>query len=121
MMETPKKKLKLTKSRSVIYSEEQIKQKQVAGKNANTTKTEERADRAFKKFLAECGENKLDYLYYKEPELDAYLAKFWFGAKKTTESDYETDSEDPEHQNLMYSANTMKSFRYSLNCILKRA
>ena len=118
-MEHPKKKLKLSSNKAVIYSDDQIKEKQKAGKNINTTKTEEWADRAFRKFLAQCGETNLDYWYYEEPELDNFLSKFWFGARKNPESDYESDSDDPERQNLMYSANTMKSFRYSLNRILK--
>ena len=73
----------------------------------------------FRKFLAQCGETNLDYWSYEEPELDNYLAKFWFGARKSPDSDYESDTEDPERKNLMYSANTMRSFRYSLNQILK--
>ena len=56
---------------------------------------------------------------YEEPELDNFLSKFWFGARKDPDSDYESDEEDPEHHKLMYSTNTMKSFRYSLNWILK--
>ena len=118
-MEPPKKKSKPSVSKSVIYTDDQIKEKQKAGKNLNTTKTEERADRTFRKFLAQCGESNLEYWSYEEPELDNYLSKFWFGARKTADSDYESDSEDPERHNLMYSANTMKSFRYSLNRILK--
>ena len=119
-MAQPKKKLKLSTNKSVVFSDDQIKQKQQAGKNLNTTKTEERADRAFRNFLSQCGEVNLDYWRYEEPELDNYLSKFWFGARKNPESDYESDNDDPERQNLMYSANTMKSFRYSLTRILKQ-
>ena len=118
-MAQPKKKMKLSRSKSVVFTDQQLQEKQKAGKNINTTKTEEQADRAFKKFLTQCGESNLDYWSYEEPELDNFLSKFWFGARKDPESDYETDEEDPEHHNLMYSANTMKSFRYSLNRILK--
>ena len=61
-------------------------------------------------FLTECGKNQLDYCNYVKSELDNYLANFWFGACKDPDSDYETDSDDPEKKSLMYSANTMRSF-----------
>ena len=64
----------------------------------------------FKKFLIKCGEKQLDYWNYAESELDNFLCKFWFGAHKNSESDYETDSDDPKKKNLMYSANTIHSF-----------
>ena len=69
--------------------------------------------------MRQCGETNVDYWYYEEPELDCYLSKFWFGARKDPDSDYESDNDDPERTNLMYSVNTMRSFRYSLNRILK--
>ena len=118
-MEPQKKKLKQQKSKCVLYTDQEIEAKQQAGRNINTTKTEEWADRAFKRFLSECGELNLDYWYYQEPELDNFLSKFWFGARKDPDSDYESDTEDPERHKLMYTANTMKSFRYNLNRILK--
>ena len=46
-MEPPQKKRKNTKPKFIVYTDEEIKAKQEAGKNKNTTKTEERADRAF--------------------------------------------------------------------------
>ena len=36
------------KSKFVLYSDKQIKAKQLTGKNIDTTKTEERADQAFR-------------------------------------------------------------------------
>ena len=118
-MEPPNKKKKTVKHKFVIYSDAEIKAKQEARKNRNTTKTEERADRAFRRFLSQCGETDLNYWNYTEPDLDAYLSKFWFGARKDPDSDYKSDNEDPERKQLMYSANTMKNFRYALNRILK--
>ena len=84
-----------------------LKQNKKLGKNKNTTKTKELTDRAFRKFLSKCSEKQLDYWNYAEPELDNFLCKFWFGAHKDPESDYETDSDYPEKKYLMYSANTM--------------
>ena len=84
------------KPKFVVYTDEEIRAKQEAGKNKNTTKTEERADRAFRKFLAECGETNLDYWSYDEPELDNYLSKFWFGARKCPDEYFEEDPNDPE-------------------------
>ena len=59
------------------------------------------------------------YWLYTEDKLDIMLEKFWFGACKDPDSDYESDPEDTEKKSLMYSANTMKNFRYTLNRILK--
>ena len=75
-MDHAKKKQKITSNKAVVFTDDQMKEKHKASKNINTTKTEEQADRAFKKFLTQCGESNLDYWYYKEPELDNYLAKF---------------------------------------------
>ena len=47
------------------------------------------------------GKTNLDYWYYEEPELDWYLSKFWFGVRKNLNSDYESDTEDPECQKLI--------------------
>ena len=47
------------------------------------------------------------------------LEKFWFGARKEPGDDYESDPEDVQRIGLMYSANTMRNFRYALNRILK--
>ena len=77
VVELPQKKTKF-----ILYSDEQIKAKQMAGKNINTTRTEERANQAFRRFLSESGEMNLDYWLYEEPELDNYLSKFWFSARK---------------------------------------
>ena len=118
-MEPKWKKLKQTKSKFIVYTDEEIKAKQDAGKNKNTTKTKERADRAFRRFLSECGETDLDYWNYQEPDLDSYLSKFWFGARKDPDDDYKSDSDDPDKKELMYSANTIKNFQYALNRILK--
>ena len=113
-MEPAKKRTKF-----VLYSDQEIQAKQDAGKNKNTTKTEQCTDWAFRKFLTECGETNTEYWNYEEPELDFFLCNFWFGARKDPDSDYDSDEDDADKTNLMYSANTMKSFRYALNRILK--
>ena len=117
-MEPQKKKFK-GNCKNIVYTDEQIKAKQDGQKNKNTIKTEERANRAFRRFLHDCGEVDLDYWNYDEPELDNYLSKFWFGARKSPDSDYESDQDDLEKTQLRYTANTMRNFRYSLNRILK--
>ena len=118
-MEPQPKRQKVNKPKFVVYSDEEIKRKQEAGKNRNTTKTEEHADQSFCRFLSQCREEDLQYWNYSESDLDAYLSKFWFGARKDPDSDYESDENNPDHKELMYRANTMKNFRYALNCILK--
>ena len=118
-MEPKTKKRKITTTKSVLYTDQQIKEKQEAGKNKNTTKTDERANRAFRNFLKDNGESNLDYWNYEEPELDSFLSRFWFGARKDPNDDYVSDNEDPDRKSLMYSANTIRSFRYALNRILK--
>ena len=118
-MEPAKKKLKQSKSRFIIYSEEEIKQKNDAAKNINTSQSEERANNAFQKFLRECGRDDVKYWLYDEEDLDNMLSKFWFGARKDADDNYESDPEDNQRQGLMYSANTMRNFRYSINRILK--
>ena len=45
--------------------------------------------------------------------------KFWFGAHKGPDENYESDPEDLQKHELMYSTNTMKNFCYSLNWILR--
>ena len=100
-----------------MYSDKEIHPKQ--HNNKNTTKTEEHANNVFQKFLQQLGKDNLEYWYYHEEELDKILAKFWYGAYKDPDSDYESDPEDPQKISLMYCANTMKNFQYSLNRILK--
>ena len=96
-MEPPcKKSKKDTKSRFVLYSDEDINAKHESNKNKNTTKTEERANKAFQRFLQEMGKSNLEYWYYDEEELDNMLAKFYHGAHKDPDSDFESDPEDPE-------------------------
>ena len=47
------------------------------------------------------------------------LEKFLFGACKDFDENYQSDPEDTQKVDLMYSANSMKNFRYTLNQILK--
>ena len=114
-----KKQKKVHNSCFVLYSEEELKEKHDLSKNKNTIKSEARANSAFQKFLVQAGKEDLQYWFYEETELDEMLEKFWFGARKCSESDNETEGEDTEKEDLMYSANTVKNFRYALNQILK--
>ena len=61
----------------------------------------------------------MEYWYYEEDELDKMLEKFWFGAHKDTDSDNDTDDGDQKNDHSLYSASTMKNFRYALNRILR--
>ena len=118
-MEPPRKKLKGKSNRFVLYSEDELKSKHDASINKNTKHSEERANTSFRKFLAQVGKTDLDYWLYEEDELDIMLEKFWFGARKDPDTDYQSDNDDSQKTKLMYSASTMRNFRYSLNRILK--
>ena len=109
-----------TKHFLVINSYE-LEERSKKAKNSNTDKAEKRADQAFRKFLIALGKQEEDteYWYYDEPTLDECLARFWFGARKDICEDQDYDEEDPEIKNRMYSANTLKAFRYGLNRVLK--
>ena len=89
-------------SKFIVYLNEDIRAKHLAGKNVNTTKTEE--DHVFSRFLKQCGETNLDYWFYEEPKLDSFLSNFWFGARKDPDSDYETDSDNSEGKICKYYA-----------------
>ena len=102
-------------------SDNELEKKLKDGQNENTVKSEKKAHKAFNRFLIENGADNLEYWFFEEPELDNWLAKFWLCVRK---SDEETDSEreetgDPEQKDRMYSANTLRSFRYGLNRLLR--
>ena len=62
-------------------------------------------------------EEKTNYWNFTEPELENYLAKFWFEARKDIYGD--KDNDDPDIKDRMYKANSLRNFRYRLNHILK--
>ena len=94
-MHPVKKKQKLqNKQCFVLYSEEELARKHAQSRNKNTTKSEDRANKAFQKFLLQIGKADLEYWLYDKDELDIILEKFWFGARKDPDSDYESDTED---------------------------
>ena len=108
--------------RFVVMDDEELLVKTKKCKNENTEKSERRADRAFTNFLIAtgCPKEETDYWNFTEPELDSYLAKFWFGARKDIcEDNPATAEDDPELKSRLYKANTLKNFRYGLNRILK--
>ena len=107
--------------RFLVLDDSELQEKTKKSKNSNTDKSERRADNAFKKFLVALGyeEDDTEYWFFDEPTLDDCLAKFWFGARKDI-CEEDSDSEnDPQMRQRMYSANTLKNFRYGLNRILK--
>ena len=120
-----KQNIKMSKKRRfVILDDEELENKSKQCKNKNTERSEKRANAAFTKFLEACdvGTDRLDYWNFSAEELDTYLAKFWFGARKDTTNfnDNEDDfEEDPNLKEQCYSANTLKNFRYALNRIIK--
>ena len=105
----------------LVINSEELEAKSKKAKNDNTDKCERRADKAFCKFLVVLGRDESDteFWYYDEPTLDEALAKFWFGACKDLCDDIDKTGEDPEMKNRLCSANTLKSFRYGINRILK--
>ena len=108
--------------RFIVLDDEELEQKTKKCKNYNTEKSEARADSAFRKFLMamDVPEDKTDYWNYTEPELDNFLAKFWFGARKgICDEENESQEEDPQLKQRLYKANTLRNFRYGLNRILK--
>ena len=110
----------MSTKRFLVMDDDEIASKSKQAKNSNTDKSERRADKAFRKFLEALGydENDTDYWYFDEPTLDGCLAKFWFGARKDIWGE-EDESNDPDMKNRLYSANSLKNFRYGLNRILK--
>ena len=106
-------------------SDEQLLKRLKDGQNCNTAKSERKADKAFTRFLTANAAESLEYWFFEEPELDNWLAKFWLCVRKD-ENDSDTEDEDsqnkpldPQKKSLMYSANTLRSFRYGLNRILR--
>ena len=117
--QTTTKQTKRKLPQDLRLSDDQLDKKLKEGQNENTVKSERKAHKAFNRFLIENGADDLEYWLFEEPELDNWLAKFWLCVRK---SDDDTDSEreeDPEQKDRMYSANTLRSFRYGLNRVLR--
>ena len=111
--------------RFLILNDEDLQEKAKVLKNSNTEKCEKRATRAFTNFLIACGKdaNNLDFWNYEPPELDTLLAKFWYGARKDiceNEEGNQDESEDTDMKSRLYSANSLKNFRYGLNRVFRR-
>ena len=116
----PAKKRKLSdESQHIVLTDDQLDNKLATGKNINTEKSEKRAHKAFTNFLKQNGASDLDYWLYEEPELDRYLAKFWLGCRKVNTDEASDNEQDTDKKESLYSANTLKNFRYSLNRILR--
>ena len=110
------------RKRFVILDDNDLDKKSKQCKNINTEKSDMRAHRAFTKFLEAYGKTgeDLEYWNYTESELDNFLSKFWFGARKdTSDENDENEDEDPENKKGLYTANSLRNFRYALNRVLK--
>jgi hypothetical protein len=94
-----------TTKRFEAISNEQLKQRQHNLENKNTTDNEKKAERLFKQYLAEIGED-LNFCEFNEEKLDKHLAKFWFPARTKNGQKYKIGS--------------LETIRYSLNRVLKR-
>ena len=107
--------------RFLLLSDDDLESKSKKCKNDNTLKSEHKADKAFKKFLVAMGvkEENTDYWNYEEPQLDNYLAKFWFGAHKDICNDEDSQDSNVEGKERLYKANSLRSFCYGINRILK--
>ena len=109
--------------RFLVLSDDDLDIRTKKNKNENTLKAERKADKAFTNFLIAMGvpETDVDLAYwnYTEPELDKYLAKFWFSARKSTIDTTANSEEDPDKKQQLYKANTLRNFQYSINRILK--
>ena len=73
-------------------------------------------------FLTTMGvdEKNLDYWNYTKPELDTYLDKFWFGARKDVDMDTPDPEQDDNMIGMLYKANSLCNFQYIQNRILKQ-
>ena len=121
-MDNKSKKRKLDSiDQHVVMSDEDLLKKIRMSKNVNTLKSEKKAHKVFTRFLQQCGCDNLEYWFYEKPELDKYLAKFWLGVRKYDMEDNSDDEENTDNSKIdkLYSANTLKNFRYALNRILK--
>ena len=108
--------------RFLVLDDDELNEKSKKCKNDNTEKSERRAHSAFTKFLIamEVPPDKTDYWNYTEPELDKFLSKFWFGARKDiVDEEIPNADEDPDLKQRLYKANTLRNFRYGLNRILR--
>ena len=81
----------------------------------NTVKSDNKADRAFRRFLTSSGCTNTDYWFFEEPELDNYLAKFWLGVRKEEDIDSDSENDQKDQKDIKYSVNTLRNFRYALN------
>ena len=107
----------------LTLTDEELDKKLREGQNENTVKSEKKAHKAFTRYLSQNGAEDLNYWFFEEPELDNWLAKFWLCVRKEeddTDSETESQQDDHDRKTQMYSANSLRLFRYGLNRILRR-
>ena len=105
----------------ILFSKEELLKKVKLVKNASTKKSEDKADRAFTKFLSQLGATDLNYWISEESELKNHLTKFWLGLHKYMNKDdiKELAEDSKDKMDKLYSRNTLQIFWYALNRILK--
>ena len=109
------------KTNFVVYSDEQLKAKQDAGKNKNTTRQKNMQTEPSENSCLVVVKQILNTGLMKSLNQIAIYLNFGLELEKTQimEHYYEMDSDDPDRTTLMYSANTMRSFCHAMNQILK--
>ena len=88
----------LPKKHFRIFTNEELKEKQYSVQNENTFRQDKKVNHVFKEFLREAGTSSKEYTLFEEPELNDWLKKFWFAARKKRK-----DSEDGQ-----YSVNSLQ-------------
>ena len=94
------------KKRFKLLTDAELTDKQKQLQNKNSLKNEKKAEKAFKLYLEEVGEEDNNFYTYTEAHFDYHLAKFWFAAR-TEKGDF-------------YRVNSLENLRHSLNRALKR-
>jgi hypothetical protein len=80
-------------NRFLMLTPDEIKEKERGAKNKHSKSAEERAARAFVSFIKQSEEEvDLDFTKFNDAELDAWLARFWHGARTREEKSYRCSS-----------------------------
>ena len=107
----------------LTLTDQQLEKRLRDGQNENKVKSEAKAHRAFQSLLSPEWSHRSETIgILKSLKLDNWLAKFWLCVCKEedeTDSESESQDQDPHRKSQMYSANTLQSFRYGLNRILR--
>lgn len=86
-------------------NEEQIEEKRQKLQKGNTIKQDKKAEKVFKDYLAEIGEDT-NFYEFEQEKLDRHLSTFWFNAR-TTNGDF-------------YKSSSLQALCYGLNRCLNK-